>query len=260
MRPKKYFTQIPNALMETLIRSPLLKLKPKLIIFFIRETFGFGREDVSYSLDNISRRVHYAKSHVCSEINALIGLEIIHRRPHKGRKAASYTLAPFESWNLPGWSGLPKPERLPIPEHNITDPQTLHSHSQNSIPSSLKKPLKETIKRNPERQTFNFVITEKDKKCLERLGLSEKVFTKARNILPIDDVREILAKMHERDITDPNGYLISASKYNAHELAVRDVDKKWEKEKKQLASDAPMALRNLKLPNFIKSNVDNKNQ
>jgi len=147
------FTRIPNRLLDAIIQWAIPPRELVIFLLLLRETRGFNRNAVSFSLARIEQKTGIDRSHVSRAIKNLGAAKMIEIEPSKGRVSSQFRPCLDPS----GWDPLWLPHKQqssgkePLPqEQQMVAPQATDGcPTGNSIPSSLNKPFKETLIKKP---------------------------------------------------------------------------------------------------------------
>jgi phage replication O-like protein O len=141
------YTRIANSLLEALYKTPILSRESRVLLFIIRQTYGFGHKSRELSNGFIAAGTGIDIKSVSKIVKGLVSANVIEKEQAQGRKPQIMGI----NTQIQKWTTIPKSDG------NTTVKSTVHKSDGNTIPKSdgnttvksdpqLKKDINKDIK------------------------------------------------------------------------------------------------------------------
>ena len=143
------YTRIANELLEAICRLKISGNEMRILLFVIRQTYGYSRKSAKISLSEISKATGIKSNHVSETLKGLVGKGIIECSSNQGLTPQRISVVKdYEKWELFPKSGtVPENRNSTVPKNgNRTVPE-------NGNPYLYKRKYKENIKERGKEST-----------------------------------------------------------------------------------------------------------
>ena len=144
------YTRIANELLEAICRLKISGNEMRILLFIIRQTYGYSRKSAKISLSEISKATGIKSNHVSETLKGLAGKGIIECSSNQGLTPQKISVVKdYEKWELFPKSGtVPENRNSTVPKNgNRTVPENGNSTvPENGNPYLYKRKYKENIK------------------------------------------------------------------------------------------------------------------
>lgn len=137
------YTRIANSLLEAIINSALTLRETKVLLFIIRNTYGYNRKEHALSHKYISAGTGISYSKIAAVINALQSKNIIFRTAAHGSHPQKIMInTKLNEWDILPQNGVPQkgvdtPNRSTPKEGSISYPESEYNIlPQNGVPTN----------------------------------------------------------------------------------------------------------------------------
>ena len=120
------YTRIANSLLEALYKTPILSRESRVLLFIIRQTYGFGHKSRELSNGFIAAGTGIDIKSVSKIVKGLVSANIIEKEQAQGRKPQIMGI----NTQIQKWTTIPKSDG------NTTVKSTVHKSDGNTIPKS----------------------------------------------------------------------------------------------------------------------------
>lgn len=188
------YTRIANELLDALCKLKVSQNKFRIILFIIRNTYGYQRKEAPMSLSYIGTALNIKRHHVMDDLAELEEAKIITIQKHSGITPQVISLNKnYNEWVLPKQVTVPQTGNTTVPQTG----NTTVTCTGNQIKKTLKKTLKKDIllipsffddlwQAYPNKKGRN-KISKKAYKEIEEAG-------EARMVKAIENLKEYMAK------------------------------------------------------------------
>ena len=134
------YTRIANSLLEALYKTPILSRESRVLLFIIRQTYGFGHKSRELSNGFIAAGTGIDAKHISEIIKGLVSANVLTKEQAQGRKPQIIGI----NTQLEKWTTIPKSS---VPKNGDN---TIPKSRDNTIPKSgdeIKKDINKDIKK-----------------------------------------------------------------------------------------------------------------
>lgn len=118
------YTRIANSLLEALYKTPILSRESRVLLFIIRQTYGFGHKSRELSNGFIAAGTGIDIKSVSKIVKGLVSANVIEKEQAQGRKPQIMGI----NTQIQKWTTIPKSDG------NTTVKSTVHKSDGNTIP------------------------------------------------------------------------------------------------------------------------------
>ena len=134
------YTRIANSLLEALYKTPILSRESRVLLFIIRQTYGFGHKSRELSNGFIAAGTGIDAKHISEIIKGLVSANVLTKEQAQGRKPQIIGV----NTQLKKWTTIPKSS---VPKFRDN---TIPKFRDNTIPKNgdeIKKDINKDIKK-----------------------------------------------------------------------------------------------------------------
>lgn len=141
------YTRIANSLLEALYKTPILSRESRVLLFIIRQTYGFGHKSRELSNGFIAAGTGINAKHISEIIKGLVSANVLTKEQAQGRKPQIIGI----NTQLEKWNTIPKFRDNTIPKFSVpkNGDSIIPKSGDNTIPKSgdeINKDINKDIK------------------------------------------------------------------------------------------------------------------
>jgi len=96
---KGNFTQVPNDVLEAVLRQPLRITQLKAVLYIIRKTYGYQKKDDRISISMMARETGTSRRAMINAIHSLVKMGIVKIGPSNPWQIKSMMIADVKCWD-----------------------------------------------------------------------------------------------------------------------------------------------------------------
>lgn len=96
---KGNFTKIPNEILEAVLRQPLRITQLKAVLYIIRKTYGYQKQDDRISISMMAREAGCSRRAMVNAIHDLIKMGIVKVGPSGSGQVKSMMITDIKFWD-----------------------------------------------------------------------------------------------------------------------------------------------------------------